>query len=78
MLRVSEYTKKQVQKVQADFAGDIRSMQKLRARDRSDYDIILEKQNAKLDELRNGIDKHETYFETFAASISLLTENLNM
>ena len=53
-------------------------MQKLRARDRSDYDVILERQNQKLDELRAGIDRHETYFETFAASISLLTENLNM
>ena len=40
--------------------------------------MILEKQNQKLDELRAGIDRHETYFETFAASISLLTENLNM
>jgi|TARA_B110000285_G_scaffold214572_1_gene260091 hypothetical protein len=38
MLVVAEYCKKQVLKVQNDFQDDIRSMQKLRARDRSDYD----------------------------------------
>ena len=29
--------------VRADFEGDIKPMKKLRARDRSDYDIILTK-----------------------------------
>ena len=38
MLIVSEYCKKQILSVRGEFANDVRSMQKLRARDRSDYD----------------------------------------
>lgn len=53
-------------------------MQKLRARDRSDYDQILAKQDARISENRFDINRHATYFDTFAQSISILTENINM
>ena len=65
-------------KVQADFNEDIRSMQKLRARDRSDYDLILQKMQEKIDQNRHLLNVNQTYFETFASSISLLTENINL
>ena len=40
-----EFFKKQVQEVKKDFVDDIRSLQKLRARDKSDQDIILKTVN---------------------------------
>ena len=78
MVLITDYCKKQMLKVQADFGDDIRSMQKLRARDRSDYDLILQKIQDKIDENKNLLDVNQTYFETFAQSISLLTENINL
>ena len=53
-------------------------MQKLRARDRSDYDSIMNGMKANIKKNRNDIDDHSTYFNVFAQSIALLTENLNM
>lgn len=78
MLKFSTYCKGQINNVRADFEGDIKSMKKLRARDRSDYDIILTKQEEKIEALKAEILRHSTYFEVFANSISLLTENINM
>ena len=52
--------------MQNDFQDDIRSMQKLRARDRSDYDQILAKQDSRVSENRFDINRHATYFDTFA------------
>jgi len=78
MLVVSEYCKKQIDKVTLDFKEDIKSMQKLRARDRSDYDLIVKKQQDLILNQKHEIDVHSTYFETFATCISLLTENINM
>ena len=75
---ITDYCKKQMLKVQADFAEDIRSVQKLRARDRSDYDLIMQKIQEEIDSIVNKLDVNQTYFETFASSISLLTENINM
>jgi hypothetical protein len=53
-------------------------MQKLRARDRSDYDSQLQKLDARVAENREDIDRQGTYFDTFAQSIALITENINM
>jgi len=78
MLIVSNYCKAQTKKVQSDFKDEIRSMQKLRARDRADYDVILNTMKVHIRENRADIDNHSTYFNTFAQSIALLTENLNM
>ena len=78
MMKVSQYCKRQIGKVQNDFDDDIKSMKKLRARDRSDYDQILNKQDEKLEEQKAEINRHSTYFEIFGNSISLLTENINM
>lgn len=78
MITITDYCKKQMNKVQNDFQEDIRSMQKLRARDRSDYDLIFDKQLQKINYNKGVIDHHQGYFETFATSISLITENLNM
>lgn len=39
---MTEYFKKQVKDVRKDFTDDIRSMQKLRARDKSDSDVHFE------------------------------------
>ena len=39
LLNMTEYFTKQVQDVRTDFTDDIRSMQKLRARDKSDADV---------------------------------------
>lgn len=50
MIVVTDYCKKQIQKVQNDFVEDIRSIQKLRARDRSDYDLILDKMEGMIKE----------------------------
>ena len=41
-------------------------MQKLRARDRSDYDQILNKQDSRISESRADVDIHATYFDVFA------------
>jgi Rps23 Pro-64 3,4-dihydroxylase Tpa1-like proline 4-hydroxylase len=78
MLTVSDYCKKRMEKIREEFAEDIRSMQKLRARDRSDYDQILNKIKGKIKDNKDEIDVHATYFETFANAIALLTENINM
>ena len=45
-----EFFKKQVQEVKKDFVDDIRSLQKLRARDKSDQDIILKTVNQKINQ----------------------------
>ena len=39
LFNMTEYFTKQVQDVRKDFTDDIRSMQKLRARDKSDADV---------------------------------------
>ena len=53
-------------------------MQKLRARDRSDYDQIIQSQQDKITVNKEVIDVHSGYFDVIASAIALLTENMNM
>lgn len=75
---ITEYFKKAVEDVRKDFTGDIRSMQKLRARDKSDADRAIRDINEKLALNSLDIAKHQEYFSTFAQSLAILTENVNM
>lgn len=45
---VTKYCKRQITKITTDFENDIKSVQKLRSRDRSDYDVILAKQQEQI------------------------------
>ena len=63
---MTEYFKKQVQDVRKDFTDDIRSMQKLRARDKSDSDVHFEEQGDKIFKNASEIMRHNDYFNILA------------
>ena len=78
ILNLTEFFKKSVEDVRKDFNDDIRAIQKMRARDKSDADQLLSKIKENLEAHGLDLAKHQEYFSTFAQSISILTENVNM
>jgi hypothetical protein len=78
MLTVSTHIKTKMEKLTYDFETHIKNMMKQIQRNKSDIDKIFEEQKEKMDANREDIEKHQTYFDTFAQSIALIAENLNM
>lgn len=78
MLRLSEHLKTQLAKLNTDFEDSIKTIYKLRARDKSDYDRVLAKHAGDLHDVRVDSNRHQTYFDTLAQSIALIAENINM
>ena len=78
MLRVTEHLKKYIMKTQEDLSDGIRELHKLRARDKSDYDLKHTEHRNRLTDHKTEINKHKTYFDTLAQSISIIAENINM
>lgn len=72
----------QFQKIVDDLKKDIeeakRSFQRLRARDKSDNDMIFEKHGTDLFSHKALLDDHSTHFEAMASVITMLIENINM
>ena len=64
--------------VQTEVQDDIRNLHRLRARDKSDNDVVFTKHFNSIHDARVDINKHENYFETLAQSISMIAENINM
>ena len=75
---VTEYFKRQVQDVRSDFEEEIRQMQKMRARDKSDADNSFKDLDKQLTVLQEDLTKYQDYFSCCAQSISIITENINM
>ena len=61
-----------------DFTGDIASMKKMRARDKSDADVQFKQQGEKIYTTSKDLLKYHDYFNCMAQAISILTENVNM
>ena len=75
---LTDYFSKTVTEVKSDFTDDIRNMQKLRARDKSDAEVKLKDINTRLEINSTDILKHHEYFGALAQGVSILTENLNI
>lgn len=78
LLKLAEYYKKQIAKVNTDFAGEIRALQRQRARDRSDFDQAIGKLSERLQGYSDDLTRHQSYHETLAQMVSMLAENINM
>ena len=61
-----------------DFNDELRHINKMRARDKSDMDVRQKGMDKTIEINATDIRTHQSYFSTFAQSISLITENLNM
>ena len=66
MTRLSEYVKKNLAKQAADFSDEMRSIQKLRARDKSDSDQKYFQLSSMLDNCQNDLARDQHYFESIA------------
>jgi hypothetical protein len=78
LLKLADYYKKQIAKVNTDFAGEIRALQRQRARDRSDFDQAIGKLSERLQGYSDDLTRHQSYHETLAQMVSMLAENINM
>lgn len=78
LLKLADYYKKQIAKVNTDFATEIRALQRQRARDRSDFDQAIAKLSERLQGYSDDLARHQSYHETLAQMISMLAENINM
>lgn len=78
LLKLADYYKKQIAKVNTDFASEIRGLQRQRARDRSDFDQAIAKLSERLQGYSDDLTRHQTYHETLAQMVSMLAENINM
>ena len=75
---VTEYFKGAVRDTRKDFNDELRHINKMRARDKSDMDVRQKQIDKNIEVNAKDIQTQQQYFSTFAQSISLLTENLNM
>ena len=66
MTRLSEYVKKNLAKQAADFSDEMRSIQKLRARDKSDSDQKFTQLSSMLDNCQKDLVRDLHYFESIA------------
>ena len=66
MTRLSEYVKKNLAKQAADFSDEMRSIQKLRARDKSDSDQKFTQLSSMLDNCQKDLARDQHYFESIA------------
>ena len=73
-----EFFKKQVADVRNDFQEDIRSMQKLRARDKTDMENRSTEHWGYIKKAQDDKIKYQNWFSTIAQAISMMTENINM
>lgn len=64
--------------VERDIKESIRSFQRQRARDKSDYDLKLQQQVDKIREHTEKLEEHALNFEALAIVNSMLIENISM
>jgi hypothetical protein len=66
MTRLSEYVKKNLAKQASDFSDEMRNVQKLRVRDKSDSDQKFDKLFEMFDHCKKELIHHQQYFESIA------------
>lgn len=61
-----------------DFADDIRSLQKLRARDRSDQDNNFKELDKQWTRISGSTERHEAFLGSISKMLTIVIESLNM